>query len=707
MLAVGMGLCSGGKVRWTPVHWARNSVAPFWDIKATNYQDVGRVTQTVDVTDPVALMEDASGAEFEASQPVTAQQPELAETIAEDGKLYRHLLFDGIDDSLSAVLPDMGSDAVVWSAGMAGITVEEGRTIGAGPYNLLPDKAIQGVKTGGISLADINKLLRYLKTYSPGKYPYMKSRIDVICMNAVDVKIYDTSRDSDGGAWVAAATTQSWYNEPLNTATRGASRSFPKLVVIVAEVSRVVLYDGDSPELPMWMVIDKMNGVSDMLFRREVSCVDMLNGVLSVGCPQGSLGTGGYKGLALFNFPGDRVEHVNKYGKYTFAEPIAGRNIAVYESGGINDPAFWIAPGLVNEDVNDLALTSLTGAAIDSGSGLPVLTIAVATDAGVSVVTDDGNIWDITAAMWNMISSNIAFDGDQIVWIADSGPDARIVLVQTIPSADVSIPESEWQRGNTDERYIRAVGGSWTGDLILPSEGPLRAMAAQAGIISLAHEAPGGLSLIDRDSATPTAGMVAHISNTHNTGWMVGNCELALCDGLTDRSVTGTTVTDNGVAIIAEIAEGAEQKKITASGGTITAPVTTGGAIYGWEEIAGILHFRPGSGWVGISEDAGILTIASGTTFAMLRYTNGAAPSAAQTARMYADELPLFQAAAACTLAGSDAVVTALAHDPDLDLLHLGQFGSTSIFKRLQRIEENSNAVTTTLDVMSGMVAEK
>ncbi|NRB17014.1 MAG: hypothetical protein HRU33_05400 [Rhodobacteraceae bacterium] len=53
----------------------------------------------------------------------------------------------------------------------------------------------------------------------------------------------------------------------------------------------------------------------------------MLNGELSVGCPQGSLGAGSY---------------------------------------------------------NDLALTSLTGAALDSGSGLPVPTISVATDAGVS-----------------------------------------------------------------------------------------------------------------------------------------------------------------------------------------------------------------------------------------------------------------------------------------------------------------------------------
>ena len=30
---------------------------------------------------------------------------------------------------------------------------------------------------------------------------------------AVDIFVYDTSKDSDGGAWRKKATKQSWYNE--------------------------------------------------------------------------------------------------------------------------------------------------------------------------------------------------------------------------------------------------------------------------------------------------------------------------------------------------------------------------------------------------------------------------------------------------------------------------------------------------------------
>lgn len=44
---------------------------------------------------------------------------------------------------------------------------------------------------------------------------------------AVDVFVYDTSKDSDGGAWRKRTQNTSWYNETLNTATRGSRREFP------------------------------------------------------------------------------------------------------------------------------------------------------------------------------------------------------------------------------------------------------------------------------------------------------------------------------------------------------------------------------------------------------------------------------------------------------------------------------------------------
>jgi len=45
---------------------------------------------------------------------------------------------------------------------------------------------------------------------------------------------------------------------------------------------------------------------------------------------------------------------------------------------------------IVNNTVNDCAAVVLPDAPIDPATGLPVPTIAVATDGGVSVIKDDG-----------------------------------------------------------------------------------------------------------------------------------------------------------------------------------------------------------------------------------------------------------------------------------------------------------------------------
>ena len=64
---------------------------------------------------------------------------------------------------------------------------------------------------------------------------------------AVDVFVYDTRKDSDGGAWRKRTQHTSWYNETLNTSTRGARKEFPSVAVIVAEAATITIYDGDDP----------------------------------------------------------------------------------------------------------------------------------------------------------------------------------------------------------------------------------------------------------------------------------------------------------------------------------------------------------------------------------------------------------------------------------------------------------------------------
>ena len=81
----------------------------------------------------------------------------------------------------------------------------------------------------------------------------------VIPKTAVDVFIYDTTKDSDGGAWRKRVQHTSWYNEKLNTTTRGSRKEFPVVAVIVAETAKVTIYDADDINMPMWMTFPVNN----------------------------------------------------------------------------------------------------------------------------------------------------------------------------------------------------------------------------------------------------------------------------------------------------------------------------------------------------------------------------------------------------------------------------------------------------------------
>ena len=77
----------------------------------------------------------------------------------------------------------------------------------------------------------------------------------------------------------------SWYNETLNTSTRGSRREFPAVAVIVAESSTVTIYDGDDPDLPMWMVFNVTNTTWLKHYSSGSNCsyVTALNGEMVTG----------------------------------------------------------------------------------------------------------------------------------------------------------------------------------------------------------------------------------------------------------------------------------------------------------------------------------------------------------------------------------------------------------------------------------------
>ena len=268
------------------------------------------------------------------------------------------------------------------------MTILSGGNVGIGT-----DSPTQKLEVAGTALVENAKLKAIVKSNTD---------------TAVDVFVYDTRKDSDGGAWRKRTQNTSWYNEALNTATRGARKEFPCVAVIVAETTQVTIYDGDDPDMPMWMVFN-VGSYYYLPPNRNMTCVSALNGYVMAGFDQS------VAGLLLVDFVSEnsRVYSSASSEYRDWAKPVSERN-----TGGASTAISNSAYAIVNDQVNDVVMTVLPNAPIDSATGLPVPTIAVATDAGVSVIKDDGNIYDLSGSNWAAVSYNVDFDQKGILYFS-------------------------------------------------------------------------------------------------------------------------------------------------------------------------------------------------------------------------------------------------------------------------------------------------
>lgn len=206
---------------------------------------------------------------------------------------------------------------------------------------------------------------------------------------AVDVFIYDTSTDSDGGAWRHRCQGTSYYNEPLNTATRGSTRIFPAVAVFVAETNKITIYDATDPSLPMWMVFTTSTWT---MIPASVTSVFAIDGVISVGS---NTANGGVSILEFIKDVGRLVVNTTTgYYKRTIAE----RNVSVFTTYSGETP-------IVNRTVNDVTMTVEPNAPIDPATGLPVPTIRVGTAGGMSVLENDGTVTNFASSTYTQSTS--------------------------------------------------------------------------------------------------------------------------------------------------------------------------------------------------------------------------------------------------------------------------------------------------------------
>ena len=367
----------------------------------------------------------------------------------------------------------------------------------------------------------------------------VKNSIDLGAYNksiddtAVDVFVYDTSKDSDGGAWRKRTQGTSWYNETLNTSTRGSRKEFPAVAVIVAESSQVTIYDGDDPDLPMWMVFNISNWETHAMGggTNGGKAVTAVNGIICLA--------NNVFGLTTNNFITEtsRFQELG-HNRYRLGG-LANRNGDMVLLANLGSEGYLAA-----DDCNDVAMTVLPNAPIDAATGLPVPTIAVATDGGVSVIKDDGTVVDITAGSYS-VSALVEFTKEQNLLYGfdfDSNRN-RYIHIQNIPTADINIGTYGYERGSDDLEFYNSRPES-NPDLFVAK------YLASSEQFNFAGDYVGGsvygLAKLDRNQSDPDAGMVAFIDAEHNTGYQVGDIKLATLSDTDDTNVTGSELVTNG-----------------------------------------------------------------------------------------------------------------------------------------------------------------
>jgi len=103
----------------------------------------------------------------------------------------------------------------------------------------------------------------------------------------------------------------------------------------------------------------------------------------------------------------------------------------------------------------------------------------------------------------------------------------------------------------------------------------------------------------------------------------------------------------------------------------------------------------------------GIRYLTSSSAFLSLLRISATAPTAEQIKKIYEDEKVLFQENAQATLYGTSDAVTALAHDPVTDLLHVGTSDGRSVFQGLRRVDNTTDAVGTAISASNNLIVEE
>ena len=335
---------------------------------------------------------------------------------------------------------------------------------------------------------------------------------------ATDIFVYDTSKDSDGGAWRKRTQHTSWYNETLNTSTRGSRKEFPAVAVIVAEsnssgtegvTTDFTIYDGDDPDLPMWMEYRFLLGSGNN------TSVSALNGRIVLSATN--------NGILISDFIADTLRIHNHVHRHTYSKIYPNR-LGRTAQGGPDVETGVTGYAISSEVVNEVAMTVLPSAPIDDATGLPVPTIAVATGSGLSVIKDDGNVYNDTSTSGvNAGVASVEFVNDTLYY-GRGGAGGNLYIKTSIGSVSANFSASHYYR-------YQAGGYGEVSGVYHNADGAITVTKNKNDVALF-----GDTSLVLLEDKT-TSSLVAYATTSHNTGWMHGDIKGAFLSDTDDTNL--------------------------------------------------------------------------------------------------------------------------------------------------------------------------
>ena len=395
--------------------------------------------------------------------------------------------------------------------------------------------------------------------------------------------VYDTRNDADGGAWRKKCRHTSWYNETSGT-YRGTRKEFPAVAVIVLGQVRTTIYDADDPTMPLWMQFRSsssgyMLGCND----DRPSCVTALNGVIYIGAKNV------YGGFHIIDFIKDEAKRirasVTSNGTHGYwPTGIAGRN-GTDDAGGL-----WIDTGrgydstdlgaLKTDDCWSVAVKALKGAPIDPITNLPIPTIAVGVDGGISIIKPEWHLGlnrsntesyqhnDVSGHIVDINSNNSGYtlgrsvewtDNDDLIFVMGDGNgdfdyihtmDGDIkwdntITVDTKTSNNNHHVRSMW-RGNRSSSVIYSNllsrGSDWSTSHNTHQH-KVNQVTAKKGY-EFAARTRNGLNHI-YENPEGVNSMIAYTTKSFTTGWMVGKEKMCIMASTDTTNITANRLEPN------------------------------------------------------------------------------------------------------------------------------------------------------------------